>query len=501
MSQTRSGWVVGTGGGESNSVTIPTGREPCTCPLFRLPQGFLLSSFDSIPGFFYMCKRFWFNCCHIKHDRSLETMQLRPTASRRQQGSAPQGLECKFPNIAMEVVNSQSWVTLLSRVSEISNPVLQKALRIAPVTSGSVCDYSKESSMQVGDETMLHILSHSAIFVPLPNHCFLQVTGLPFTVTASSQKKIIQATLTSRIGWKGKKFQCQRIGNQSLNTGNDGCPEFAVYGACREDDKKADKDSEERLDCMSKKQCAKKKQLELNTVFLESPLTQTLSSQRKRKGSKTAECSSSGGESQVPKRIKLTGSDEPIHFSRNKQTVDSVYVLQKTRAKEIAMGCKKPSVCPSSTIFRMKRENHLPESQDSGKVQKHVKKGGDLKTKEVGSAHGRIHELTAGFSSELLCCSKQIGFSECLQECDTVPVSSDGNVHGVLRSKKQLRPSSWQRRKARMMELPIPGCHMKNMEALTEICPSTALDNSTSVYSDGGVNSILSQAKFCKLLN
>jgi len=311
------------------------------------------------------------------------------------------------------------------------------------------------------------------------------VTGLPFTVTASLQKQIIQATLTSRIGWKGKKFQCQRIGDQSLNTGNDGCPEVAVHGACQEDDKKAGKDSEERLDCMSKKQCAKKKQLELNTVFLDSPLTQTLSSQQKRKGSKTAECSSSGAESQVPKRIKLTGSDEPIHFSRNKQTVDSVYVLQKRRVKEIAMGCKKPSVCPSSTIFRMKRENHLPESQDSGKVQKHVKKGGDLKTKEVGSAHGRIHELTAGFSSELLCCSKQIGFSECLQGCDTVPVSSEGNVHGVLRSKKQLRPSSWQRRKARMMELPIPGCHMKNMEALTEICPSTAIDNSTSVYSDG----------------
>ncbi|KAH9575749.1 hypothetical protein CY35_01G126800 [Sphagnum magellanicum] len=386
------------------------------------------------------------------HVLCLGYRQLRPTPSRRQQGSAPQGLECKFPNIAVEVVNSQSWVTLLSRV---------------------------------GDETMLHILSHSAIFVPLPNHCFLQVTGLPFTVTASLQKQIIQATLTSRIGWKGKKFQCQRIGDQSLNTGNDGCPEVAVHGACQEDDKKAGKDSEERLDCMSKKQCAKKKQLELNTVFLDSPLTQTLSSQQKRKGSKTAECSSSGAESQVPKRIKLTGSDEPIHFSRNKQTVDSVYVLQKRRVKEIAMGCKKPSVCPSSTIFRMKRENHLPESQDSGKVQKHVKKGGDLKTKEVGSAHGRIHELTAGFSSELLCCSKQIGFSECLQGCDTVPVSSEGNVHGVLRSKKQLRPSSWQRRKARMMELPIPGCHMKNMEALTEICPSTAIDNSTSVYSDG----------------
>ncbi|CAK9192800.1 unnamed protein product [Sphagnum troendelagicum] len=287
---------------------------------------------------------------------------------------------------------------------------------IQSLASSTFCDYSKESSMQVGDETMLHILSHSAIFVPLPNHCFLQVTGLPFTVTASCQKQIIQATLTSRIGWKGKKFQCQRIRNQSLNTGNDGCPEFAVYGVCQEDNKKAGKDSEEHLDCMSKKQCAKKKQLELNTVFLESPLTQTLSSQRKRKGSKTAECSSSGGESQVPKRIKLTGSDERIHFSRNKQTVDSVYVLRKTRAKEIAVGYKKPSVCPSSKIFRMKRENHLPESQDSGKLQKHVKKGGDLKTKEVGSAHGRIHELTAGFSSELLCCSKQIGSSECLQD-------------------------------------------------------------------------------------
>ncbi|CAK9255929.1 unnamed protein product [Sphagnum jensenii] len=295
----------------------------------------------------------------------------------------PHLIQSLASSTSMEVVNSQSWVTLLSRV---------------------------------GDETMLHILSHSAIFVPLPNHCFLQVTGLPFTVTASCQKQIIQATLTSRIGWKGKKFQCQRIRNQSLNTGNDGCPEFAVYGVCQEDNKKAGKDSEEHLDCMSKKQCAKKKQLELNTVFLESPLTQTLSSQRKRKGSKTAECSSSGGETQVPKRIKLTGSDERIHFSRNKQTVDSVYVLRKTRAKEIAVGYKKPSVCPSSKIFRMKRENHLPESQDSGKLQKHVKKGGDLKTKEVGSAHGRIHELTAGFSSELLCCSKQIGSSECLQD-------------------------------------------------------------------------------------
>ena len=32
---------------------------------------------------------------------------------------------------------------------------------------------------RIGDVLMLHLLMHAAIFKPLPNSCFLQLTGVP----------------------------------------------------------------------------------------------------------------------------------------------------------------------------------------------------------------------------------------------------------------------------------------------------------------------------------
>lgn len=54
--------------------------------------------------------------------------------------------EAYYPNTTIKQLKQPSWQLLLSRI---------------------------------GDSLMLHLLMHVTIFVPLPNGCYLQVTGLP----------------------------------------------------------------------------------------------------------------------------------------------------------------------------------------------------------------------------------------------------------------------------------------------------------------------------------
>ncbi|CAM6098970.1 unnamed protein product [Calypogeia fissa] len=70
--------------------------------------------------------------------------KLRPSGVDSSQRRSPPGLECVCENSSVDIVNSPSWKILLSRV---------------------------------GDLIMLYVLTHAAVFSPLPNNCFLQVSG------------------------------------------------------------------------------------------------------------------------------------------------------------------------------------------------------------------------------------------------------------------------------------------------------------------------------------
>ncbi|KAL2612832.1 hypothetical protein R1flu_024524 [Riccia fluitans] len=82
--------------------------------------------------------------------------KLRPSLIGSSGKRAPMGLECASGNAAVDMLNSDSWRLLLSRV---------------------------------GDMVMLHILSHVAIFTPLPNDCLLQVSGVPVYSAVSVFRK------------------------------------------------------------------------------------------------------------------------------------------------------------------------------------------------------------------------------------------------------------------------------------------------------------------------
>ncbi|KAG6546743.1 hypothetical protein Mapa_011932 [Marchantia paleacea] len=82
--------------------------------------------------------------------------KLRPSLIGSSRRRAPVGLECLYGNAAVDIVNSESWKVLLSRV---------------------------------GDLVMLHILSHAAVFTPLPNDCLLQISGAPISSSVSMFRK------------------------------------------------------------------------------------------------------------------------------------------------------------------------------------------------------------------------------------------------------------------------------------------------------------------------
>jgi hypothetical protein len=72
-------------------------------------------------------------------------LQKKPAKKR---GAESSGFmeEAYHINSSIEVLKSEPWQLLLSRI---------------------------------GDTLMLHLLMHAAIFKPLPNGCFLQLTGIP----------------------------------------------------------------------------------------------------------------------------------------------------------------------------------------------------------------------------------------------------------------------------------------------------------------------------------
>ncbi len=72
-------------------------------------------------------------------------LQRRPS-SKAQYVQGLHRTEAYYPNTTIKQLKQPSWQLLLSRI---------------------------------GDSLMLHLLLHVTIFVPLPNGCYLQVTGLP----------------------------------------------------------------------------------------------------------------------------------------------------------------------------------------------------------------------------------------------------------------------------------------------------------------------------------
>ena len=72
-------------------------------------------------------------------------LQRRPS-SKAQYVQGLHRTEAYYPNTTIKQLKQPSWQLLLSRI---------------------------------GDSLMLHLLMHATIFVPLPNGCYLQVTGLP----------------------------------------------------------------------------------------------------------------------------------------------------------------------------------------------------------------------------------------------------------------------------------------------------------------------------------
>lgn len=72
-------------------------------------------------------------------------LQKKPAKKRGEEASGVTA-EANHSNSSIEVLKSEPWQLLLSRI---------------------------------GDALMLHLLMHAAIFKPLPNGCFLQLTGAP----------------------------------------------------------------------------------------------------------------------------------------------------------------------------------------------------------------------------------------------------------------------------------------------------------------------------------
>ncbi|CAM6106019.1 unnamed protein product [Calypogeia fissa] len=98
--------------------------------------------------------------------------KLRPSGVDSSQLRSPPGLECKCENSSVDIVNSPSWKILLSRV---------------------------------GDLIMLYVLTHAAVFSPLPNNCFLQVSGCVVTGKSASMhpgEKMLGAA--ARQKWMSK---------------------------------------------------------------------------------------------------------------------------------------------------------------------------------------------------------------------------------------------------------------------------------------------------------
>lgn len=97
-------------------------------------------------------------------------LQRRPS-SKAQYVQGLHRTEAYYPNTTIKQLKQTSWQLLLSRI---------------------------------GDSLMLHLLMHVTIFVPLPNGCYLQVTGLPaaqvmFALGFLSLKHEIAAGMTLHI--------------------------------------------------------------------------------------------------------------------------------------------------------------------------------------------------------------------------------------------------------------------------------------------------------------
>lgn len=71
-------------------------------------------------------------------------MQRKAGSKQRGTGSGSAAESCHL-NSSVEILRGEPWQLLLSRI---------------------------------GDALMLHLLMHAAIFQPLPNGCFLQLTGI-----------------------------------------------------------------------------------------------------------------------------------------------------------------------------------------------------------------------------------------------------------------------------------------------------------------------------------
>ena len=79
----------------------------------------------------------------IAQQSTLIVMQRKPPSRQREAGLGRATETCHL-NSSVEILKSEAWQLLLSRI---------------------------------GDAMMLHLLMHAAIFKPLPNGCFLQIAG------------------------------------------------------------------------------------------------------------------------------------------------------------------------------------------------------------------------------------------------------------------------------------------------------------------------------------
>ena len=59
--------------------------------------------------------------------------------------------------------------------------------------------------IRIGESAMLHLLTEASIFVPLPNECLCQLTGMPLVFLPSPAIDVTDSALTAPVPSESRK--------------------------------------------------------------------------------------------------------------------------------------------------------------------------------------------------------------------------------------------------------------------------------------------------------
>lgn len=108
------------------------------------------------------------------------------SGSKIRAGDMRSGVNNFFVNTIVTALQGSDWERLLGRCVPV---LVRNALRVS---------YARHR-IRIGESAMLHLLTEACIFVPLPNECLCQLTGIPLVFLPSPAVDLANSALIAPV--------------------------------------------------------------------------------------------------------------------------------------------------------------------------------------------------------------------------------------------------------------------------------------------------------------